>query len=141
MGGRGAYSQKGGFKIQQYEATGEVIGGIKVIRDKRDKPGVKGSFKPPEMSNTPGTAYIFQSHNKYKNLLTYGMDRSSKQSYDLTHSHTNRPKNGKVEKLKLGVVHVHNIRGGRENNVRYMTKKEIKKYGHIMRRLGVKVRE
>lgn len=36
---------------------------------------------------------------------------------------------------------VHNIRGGRENNVRYMTKKEIKKYGDAIIAMGGKISE
>ena len=36
---------------------------------------------------------------------------------------------------------VHNIRGSRENNVRYMTKKEIKKYGDAIIAMGGKISE
>lgn len=41
----------------------------------------------------------------------------------------------------MGIAHVHNINGGREANVRYMTLKEIKKYGKAIEGMGGKVRE
>ena len=126
MGGRGAYLQSGGFKIQEYEATGETIGGIKVIQHK-----TKTAASLPEMSNTPGTAYILKSGGRYTTLGVYGNDRRLKKSFDITHGHKNRPKNGTIERLKMGIAHVHNINGGREANVRYMTLKEIKNMGRL----------
>lgn len=136
MGGRGAYLQSGGFKIQEYEATGETIGCIKVIRQK-----TKTAASLPEMSNTPGTAYILKSGSRYTTLGVYGNDRRLKKAFDITHGHKNRPQNGTIERLKRGIAHVHNINGGREANVRYMTLKEIKEYGKAIEGMGGKVRE
>ncbi len=136
MGGRGAYSSKGGFSTQEYRSTGETIKGIKVIE--QIKPG---NAKLPQMSNTPNTEYILKSNGVYKSLGIYGSDRRLQKEIEIRHGHTNRPKSGKKEKLKKGVAHVHNIKGGRGNNVRYMTKKEIKKYGKAVIAMGGKISE
>lgn len=136
MGGRGAYYQHGGFSVYEYEATGETIEGFKVIQMKGG-----GSASLPEMSNTPGTVYILKSHGYYKSLGIYGEDRRLRKAIDITHLHTNRFRSGKKERLRKGVAHVHNMRGGRGSNVRYMTKKEIKKYGRAIVAMGGRLRE
>lgn len=131
--GRGR-SKAGGY--HEYEGTGESIAGIKVIKSLGSP-----SDPLPRFSGTPNAVYILKSGEHYKSLGIYGPDRELRKEIDITHGHTNRPKSGKKTKLKRGVAHVHNIRGGRENNVRYMTKKEIKKYGEAVIGMGGKVRE
>lgn len=135
LGGRGAYFQHGGFSVQEYVSTGKTIDGYKVIRHK-----TKDQASLPQMSNTPGTVYILENSKGYKSIGIYGDDRRLRKEIDLRHGHTNRPASGKIERLRRGVAHVHNIRGGRGNNVRYMTKKEIKKYGALVIKLGGAVR-
>ncbi len=136
MGGRGSYLQHGGFTIQEYESTGETIDGIKVIQKVNSD-----TTSLPQMSNTPGTAYILKSNGKYKSLGIYGPDRRLRKAIDITHGHTNRPKSGNNEKFKRGVAHVHHMRGGRGNNVRLMADKEIKKYGKAILEIGGKLRD
>lgn len=51
-------------------------------------------------------------------------------------------KNGKIiQWLKRGYVHTHTSKGGRENNTRYPTKKEIKMYGKYIKYIGGKLHE
>ena len=135
MGGRGSYSQRGGFSKREYRATGETIGGFKVIEKIAG-----GSASLPEMSNTPGTVYILRKENGRMKLGVYGNDRRLRQEFEIDHKHTNRPKSGKKETLIKDVAHVHNLRGGRGANVRYMTKKEIRKYGAAIIAMGGRVR-
>lgn len=134
MGGRGTYSQRGGFKIYEYESTGERIEGFKVIKHKTDS-----HASLPQMSNTPGTVYILKSGNHYKSIGIYGDDRRLKKEINISHGHTNVYANGKVEKLKRGVAHIHHWQGGRQANVRYLTAKEIKKYGKAIIKMGGKL--
>lgn len=137
MGGRGAYYQRGGFSVYEYEATGETLEGFKVIRHKTN-----GHASLPQMSNTPGTVYILQNGDgHYKSMGIYGADRRLRKQIDIHRKHTNRYKSGKRVVLKKGVAHVHNWRGGRNSNVRYMTKKEIKKYGKAIVLMGGKLHE
>ena len=136
MGGRGQYIQKGGFSKQVYRATGETVGGFKVIEHVS-----KNNASLPQMSNTPGVVYVLKSKGRYKSIGIYGQDRRLQKEIEITHGHKNRPKSGQKEHLSRGVAHVHNIRGGRENNVRYMTKKEIKKYGQAVIEMGGRVSE
>lgn len=131
MGGRGAYKPSGGFEYYEYERTGEIIEGVKVIRHK-----TSSKAPMPRFSNSPGAIYILQNKEGYKSIGIYGPDRRIRKEIEISHSHTNRYKSGRTEKLDLGVAHVHNIHGGRENNVRYMTKKEIKLYGSIITKIG-----
>ena len=135
MGGTKNYIQSGGFSIQEYADTGERVGGFKVIQHRSKK-----ASSLPQMSDTPSTVYVLKSGGKYKSIGIYGPDRRLRKAIDVTHSHTNKPKNGKRVKLKAGVAHVHNMRGGRENNVRYMTQKEIKHYGSAVVLMGGRVR-
>ena len=130
MGGRGAYLQKGGFSYQEYEATGETINGIKVIKHK-----TRPNASLPEMSNTPGAVYILHNPVGYKQLGIYGKDRRLKKTIEFMHGHKQKI-NGKKVHLKRGVVHVHNHKGGRSNNVRYINKREIKKYGSVLSKMG-----
>ena len=46
-----------------------------------------------------------------------------------------------VKKLKRGVAHIHTSKGGRENNTRYLTKKEIKLFGEYIKYIGGKISE
>jgi hypothetical protein len=133
MGGRGAYFQKGGFRSYEYQATGETMGGFKVIEHKS-----KPNAGLPTMSNSPNAVYILKSHGYYKSIGIYGSDRRLQKEIDLGHGHTNRFKSGKKEHLQRGIAHVHHIKGGRDNNVRYMTQKEINKYGRAILEMGGK---
>lgn len=132
--GRGRSKING--RYNEYKSTGEVLGGIKVIES------IKSPRDPlPRFSGSPNAVYILKSHGYYKSIGIYGENRELKKEIDISHGHVNRPKSGKKESLKKGVAHVHNIYGGRENNVRYMTKKEIKKYGKAVIAMGGKTYE
>lgn len=117
---------------REFHDTGERIDGIKVIEHNDPK----NNAPIPQYSNTPNTKYILKKAGQYKSLGIYNEHRELVQTYDLAHSHTNKPKSGKKEMFKKGLAHVHNHKGGRENNVRKMTVKEIKKYGRAIRKMG-----
>lgn len=124
MGGRGSYLQKGGFKVQDYKVV-DIIAGIKVLSKRNDK---NKSTNLPTMSNTPGTMYMSKNKRGYiKQLRIYGNDRRAKIDIDFDHKH------------KGMQPHIHFYKGGRENNVRELTKKDIKKYGKILKEIGVDV--
>jgi len=137
MGGRGAsiqiskYNPKGGFTEQAYRATGETLAGIKVIEKINSK-----SASLPEMSNTPGTVYILKSAGHFTAMGIYGADRRLQKAIEFNRRHVIRLKNGKRIVLKKGIAHVHNLRGGRGNNVRYLTIREKKKYGTAIELMG-----
>ena len=57
-------------------------------------------------------------------------------TYYATYSSRDKKGNTIIKNLKVGVAHVHIIKGGRGNNTRYMTKKEIKKYGKYIEFMG-----
>ena len=132
--GRGR-SKAGGYK--EYKDTGEHIAGFKVIKS------ISGERNPlPRFSNSLNATYILKSAmGEYKSIGIYNKQRELVKEIDVTHSHTNRYKNGKKIKLLRGIAHVHNYRGGRNNNVRYMTRKEAKKYGEAVARMGEKNRQ
>ena len=136
MGGRGAYLQRGGFSVQEYQATGETVGGFKVIEHKTKK-----NAPLPQMSVAPDAVYVLKSSGRLKAIGIYGKDRRLKKEIEIAHGHKNRYKDGHVKILKRGIAHVHHINGGRENNVRYMTGKEIKKYGEAVIEMGGRVSE
>lgn len=128
MGGRGQYLQKGGFRVQTYHAVGE-IDGVKVIERIDGRPGFM-----PRMSNSPNAIYILKSNGYYKSIGIYGSDRRLRKDIHIQHSHENRL----GEEIPKGIAHVHNLRGGRLNNVRKMSKKERRKYGALVQKMGGK---
>ncbi|MBR4711741.1 MAG: hypothetical protein IKP10_06875 [Clostridia bacterium] len=135
MGSRGTYSQKGGFSRQDYRDTGDTIKGFKVIEQIKE-----GTATLPQMSNTPGTVYIFRTRSGEMKIGIYGQDRRITKEIEISHGHRNKYNSGKKQRLKKGVAHVHNWHRGRENNTRYMTKKEIKIYGKAVLAIGGKLR-
>ena len=128
MGGRGQYLQKGGFRVQAYHAVGE-IDGVKVIERIDGRPGFM-----PQMSNSPNAIYILKSNGYYKSIGIYGSDRRLQKDIHIQHEHKNRL----GEKIPKGIAHVHHLRGGRLNNVRKMSKKERRKYGALVQKMGGK---
>ena len=129
--GSGRPSGKARLKGEYFD-TGQRIEGVKVLQ--RTGNG-KGGM--PRFSNTPNTMYILQTKGgTLKALGIYDSHRELTKTIDIDHGHTNRPKSGKKQKLKKGIAHVHNHKGGRENNVRYMTPKEKKKYRKIIIAMG-----
>ncbi len=141
MDGRGSYFQRGGFSVQEYEATGEAIQGVKVIQHKTDD-----HASLPQMSNTPGTVYILKNSNGYKRVGIYGPDRRVRKEIDLnvsrnSHGHKNRFRDGRTVKLRRDVAHIHHWRGGRNNNVHYLTQKDIKQHGKLITQLEGKLHE
>lgn len=91
-------------------------------------PTLKGSNSLPRMSNSPESLYILKNEEgKMKSLGVYNDKREIVKEIDIGHGHKVRSRNGKLVKyLKRGVAHTHTTKGGRENNTRYMTKKEKK---------------
>lgn len=141
MGGRGAYFQRGGFSVYEYQATGETISGFKVISHKTDD-----HASIPMMSNTPNTVYILKTSQGYKTIAVYGPDRRIRKEIDLninlnSHGHKNRYRDGRIENLNRRVAHIHHWRGGRLNNVHYLTKKDIKQYGAAIIQMGGRLYE
>lgn len=97
----------------------------------------------PRMSNSPNAMYIYKNaKGTTKSLGIYSDKRELIKEFNIDHDHPQRNKNGEVIRtLKEGVAHVHIIKGGRGNNTRYMTKKEIKKYGKYIKFMGGKISE
>ena len=127
--GRGR--SKSGGKYNEYKYTGEVIEGIKVIES------ISGDRNPlPQFSGSPNAVYILKKHGEYASIGIYNQNRELVKEIEINHQHTNRYKSGVKKVIKKGVAHVHNKKGGRNNNVRPMTKKEIKKYGKAIEKMG-----
>lgn len=134
-----AKEKRGGVNAWPYHdyETVEKIDGIKVIRQIAG-----GNASLPRFSNSKNAVYILKDKKtgKYKSIGIYGEDRRIKKEIEFTHGHKIRNKDGSVkEVLVRGVAHIHFSNGGRENNVRYLNKKEIKRYGDIVVRIGGKV--
>jgi len=125
MGGRGAMLQiKPSERIPEYK-TVNVIAGIKVLQAL--KINKHGSL--PDMSNTPNTSYILLNKNgEFKQLRIYDNSRHPVIDIDYGHSHKGSD-----------ILHLHNWKGGRENNAHSLTGKEKKKYGKILREAKVKI--
>ena len=92
----------------------------------------------PRMSHSPNAIYILKNKNgKYKSMGIYNEHREIVKEFDIGHGHKRRNKRGEVvQHLKRGVFHTHIAKGGRENDTRYLTKKEIKKYGDYLHFIG-----
>lgn len=105
-------------------------------------PVTGGSGSLPRISNSPNALYIFKNaKGKMKSLGIYDDKRELVKEINIDHGHKDK-KDGKIiRNLKVGVAHVHTIKGGRGNNTRYMTKKEIKKYGKYIKFMGGKTNE
>lgn len=84
--------------------------------------------------------YILENASGIREKIgIYAEDRELIKEIEIGHGHTNRPKSGKKERLIRGVAHIHHTKGGRGNNVRYLTKKEQKKYGNLVVKIGGKL--
>lgn len=74
--------------------------------------------------------------------LVPATDKEIQKEIDIYHGHKVRNHKGEiVKKLKRGVAHIHTSKGGRENNMRYLTKKEIKLFGEYIKYIGGKISE
>lgn len=114
--------------------TIETIYDAKVI-----EPTNLGSYSLPRMSHSPNALYIVKSKkDNYASLGIYNQYRELTKEFDISHDHKFYEKGSKKISKRLieGVAHVHNDRGGRNSNVRYMTKKEIRKYGKYIIAMG-----
>lgn len=117
----------------KYHKVGEVDG-VKVI-----KLNANGPMSLPLVAGRSRVYILENAAGERKKIAIYDSSGYLEKEIHFDRSHTNRPKSGKKEKLEYGVAHVHNVKGGWGNNVRYMTTKEIKKYGDIVIKLGGKV--
>jgi hypothetical protein len=125
MGGRGAMlGKRPSERVPEYKTVG-YIAGIKVLEP------IKGHGKLPEMSNTPNTKYILLDRKgDFKQLRTY--DYSRHPVLDI-----------EVEKK---VLHIHYYKGdlgtrggGKQETGRPLNRKELKKYGKILKEAKVKI--
>ena len=126
--------KRGGRIANPQYKTVDMVDGIKVITLKAG-----GSMALPYIAGRSKMYILENAKGERKSIAIYDSSGHIAKQIHFAHAHTNRPKSGKVEKLKSGVAHVHNVKGGRGNNVRYMTPKEIKKYGNLITKLGGKV--
>jgi len=116
--------KKASERIPEYKTVG-YIAGVKVLKALKD--GKHGSL--PDMSNTPNTKYILLDKDEgFKRLRVYDQNRHP--VFDIDYGHTHKGS---------GKLHIHFWKGGRDNNARSLTGKEIKKYGKILRAAGVKI--
>lgn len=133
---KGNRGGKNGKTTGYYKTVGE-FDGAEIIT-----PIAGGSGSLPRMSNSPNAIYIFKNaKGQMKSLGIYNDKRELEKEFNIGHSHKDRKENKIVRNLKKGVAHVHIIRGGRNSNTRYMTKKEIKKYGKYIEFIGGKTVE
>lgn len=134
---KGNRMKNNGTKAVFYR-TVETIYDAKVI-----VPTEKGSYSLPRMSHSPNALYIIKSKSgDYTSLGIYNKYREIVKEIDVEHVHKSRKKDGTIlSVMKRGVAHVHNNFGGRENNVRYMTKKEKKLYGKYISFMGGRMEE
>lgn len=119
MGARGKFSEK------VFRFTGKIINNISVIEKQ------KGSASIPRMSKNPNDVYILKSKKGYKSIGIYNQYNELYAEINIDHPHKDIPR---------GIAHIHFIFGGRANNVRMLTKKEIKKYGKTIEQMGGKVK-
>ena len=127
--------------------NGETTGFYETVDSFEDAKIIKsterGGNSLPRMSNSPNAIYILKNaSDKYKSIGVYDKNREIAKEFDIGHGHKARDKNGKIiQWLKRGYVHTHTSKGGRENNTRYPTKKEIKMYGKYIKYIGGKLHE
>jgi hypothetical protein len=112
----------------------DTVDGIKVITL-----NTKRSMSLPKVAGRSRMYILENATGERKKIGIYDSSGHIAKEIHFDRGHTNRPKSGKTEYLKRGVAHVHNVKGGWGNNVRYMTKREIKKYGNLVIKLGGKV--
>jgi len=124
MGGRGNKPIPLNEREQEYKRIGTVAG-IKVL-DRLNK-NLKKKIKKnlPDMSNTPNTSYIQldNSGKDLKKVRIYGSDRLPSLDIDFDHSHN-------------GIIpHAHIWKNGRKVDDRELTKKEIKVYSKLRKKV------
>lgn len=126
--------KRGGRIVNPQYKTVDMVDGVKVITLKAG-----GSMALPYIAGSSRMYILENAKGERKSIAIYDSSGYITKQIDIGHGHTNRPKSGKKESLVKGVAHVHNVKGGRGNNVRYMTSREIKKYGSLIVKLGGKV--
>lgn len=126
--------KRGGRIVNPQYKTVDMVDGVKVITHKAG-----GSMALPYIAGSSRMYILENAKGERKSIAIYDSSGYITKQIDFGHGHTNRPKSGNKEYLVRGVAHVHNVKGGRGNNVRYLTAKEIKKYGNLIVKLGGKV--
>jgi hypothetical protein len=124
MGGRGAMMNPVGDRVYEYK-TVEIVEGVKVLEPKKKT----DSWGMPHMSNTPGTSYIMVSKSKGSAMFRkYGMDRHP--VIDIEYGTHQGVKSFHAQTWKDGV---------RQEGARPLTRKELKKYGKLFKKAGLKI--
>lgn len=126
--------RRGGRIFNPQYKTVDTVDGIKVITLKAG-----GSMSLPQISGRSQMYILENATGERKKIAIYDSSGYLEKEIHFDRGHTNRPKSGKAEKLKRGVAHIHNVKGGWGNNVRYLTPREIKKYGALIVKLGGRV--
>lgn len=126
--------RRGGRIFNPKYKTVDMVDGVKVITLKAG-----GSMALPFVAGSSRMYILENSKGERKKIAIYDSSGYLAKEIHFDKGHTNRPKSGKKEYLKRGVAHVHNVKGGWGNNVRYLTSREIKKYGNLIAKLGGKV--
>lgn len=129
-----AKDKRGGRIFNPQYKTVDMVDGVKVITAKAG-----GPMSLPYIAGRSNMYILENAKGQRQSIAIYDSSGHIAKQIDFGHGHTNRPKSGKKEKLKPGIAHVHNVKGGRGNNVRYLTSREIKKYGDLIVKLGGKV--
>ena len=105
--------------------TVDIVDGVKVIKLNRD-----GPMSLPKVAGRSSMYILENAKGERNRIAIYDSSGYIAKQIDFGHGHG---------KLKYGVAHMHSIKGGRDNNVRYLTSREIKKYGNLVTKLGGKV--
>ncbi|MBR2731182.1 MAG: hypothetical protein IKD72_04255 [Clostridia bacterium] len=108
-----------------YYRTVDRFEDAKVIEPIEDK-----TSSLPRRSHSPNAIYIYKNKKgEKKSVGFYNKYRELEIEINIDHGHIIKHHGKTVGKLKKGIPHIHFIRGGRNSNTRYLTKKESKKYG------------
>ena len=126
--------KRGGRIFNPQYRTVDIVDGVKVIKLKTN-----GPMSLPQVAGRSRMYILENAIGERKKIAIYDSSGYLVKEIHFDRGHTNRPQSGKVEKLKRGIAHVHNVKGGWGNNVRYLTSREIKKYGNLITKLGGKV--
>lgn len=131
MGSGRNYNPSGGFYAQEWEYKGESVENIKILYNTKDE----RTNGLPKYSNT-SDAYFRKMHGDVVQIRFYE-DRLASMDIDIIQSGTHKNKDGTV--FTGAIAHVHewskDSKGEyvRNREARYMTEKEIEKWGGLLK--------
>ena len=128
--------KRGGRIVNPQYKTVDMVDGVKVITHKAG-----GSMSLPKEAGKSKMYILENLVGERKKIGIYDSKGNIEKEIHFDKGHKNRYPDGTVEKLKMGVAHVHEPKGGWGSYARYMTAQEIQQYGALVIKLGGKVSE